>query len=339
MPKQDRHIHEGNAANRDMIVMTAPLFLMAFFYYGPRVLVLALLAVVTARLTDRLASMLRARRYDKTENSSVVFALLIVLMMPATVRYRVVIVAVLVAVLVGKEAFGGYRSYPFNPAAVGICVASVSWPEDMFRYPPPQNWMLQTNLPFDQLLRLWRFTDVSLMEGPSTTLRGGGLPKIGVWDLLLGNYGGPLGVCCVLVVASCALYLLAKKRLPLAAPVSFMAVVVLISFLFPRYTEISWATFPQDIEIRLQVVKFESLTGALLFAAMFLVDEPGTLPKNVWSQLIYGTLLGVAAMMFRYFGTFELSTCFAILLVNAVSGYFDRAIVSGLARRKGVPAP
>lgn len=333
MTKPAKIIHEGNALNRDYIGMTVPLYLMAFFYYGPKVLVLALLGVITATLTDRLAARLRSRKFDASENSSIAIALIIVLMMPATVRLRVVVAAVLVAILVGKEAFGGYGSYPFNPAAVGFCVAAVSWPEQMLRYPAPLNWLLQKEWNWPQLWQSWSFEGVSLVEGPSMTLRNGGLPKIDFWNLLLGNYAAPLGASCTLVILACAVYLLVRRRISLVAPLAFMAVIALIAFFFPRYTEISWAEFPFDFWKRMQVVKFETLSGALVFAGVFLISEPGTLPKNKYSRLIYGVLMGVATMMFRYFGTYELGTCFSILLVNAISGYFDRAISSAVAKR------
>jgi electron transport complex protein RnfD len=332
MAKPERKTHEGNALNRDFIAMTAPLFMMAFFFYGPRVLLLALAGLLTAHLTDRFAALLRGRAFDASENSSLVIALVIVLMTPATVRIRVVVVAVLAAVLVGKEAFGGAGTYPFNPAAVGYCVVAVSWPDQMLRYPVPINWMLQSDWSWQALRRVWAFEGVNLMEGSSATLRSGGLPKIDFWSLLLGNHAGPMGVGCVLVVVSCAVYLLVKKRISFIAPAAFVAVVALIAFFFPRYAEINRFTF--DFWLRLQVVKFEVLSGALMFAAVFMVSEPGTLPKNKLSRLIYGVLLGLAAMLFRYYGTYDLGICFAILLVNAISGYFDRAIASGTAKRR-----
>ncbi|NLW79839.1 MAG: RnfABCDGE type electron transport complex subunit D [Ruminococcaceae bacterium] len=339
MSRQTRTLHEGYAANRDFIAMMLPLYLMAFFYYGPRVLALALIAVITARISDRVAAALRRHRYDSTENSSVVIALAIVLMMPATVRFRVVIAAVLIAVLVAKAAFGGWQSYPFNPVAVGFCAATVSWPDEMMHYPAPLNWMLQSSASFDGLWKMWTFDGAALVEGPSATLQAGGLPKIDMWSMLLGNYAGPLGATCTVVIIACAIFLVVKKRMSLVAPLCFLATVALLVFIFPRYSEISFQTLPYDIPQRLQTVAYELLGGAMLFAAVFLIPEPGTLPKNTLSRVIYGVLLGVAALLFRYFGTYELGFCFGMLIVNAVSGYFDRAIAQRPARRKGVIQP
>ena len=325
--------HEGNALNRDFILMTIPLFIMACFFYGPRVLLVAAIAVITARLTDRLAARLRGHQFDSTENSSTVLVLVLVLMLPATVKINVVVASVLVTVLVAKEAFGGYRSYPFNPSAVGFCVAAVSWPDQVLQYPAPTEWFLHKELTFSQLWSVWSFQDVVLAPGPSAVLRTGGLPKIDFWNLLLGNYASPMGVGCTLVIMACALYLIIRKRIPVLAPLSMLGTVAIIAFVFPRYSEILLATWPQDFMLRLQVVKFEGLSGAMVFAAIFLLGEPGTLPKNTISQVIYGVLLGLASMLFRYFGTYELGACFGLILVNAMSGYFDRAVTGWSQRR------
>ncbi len=329
-----KKIHEGNALHRDFIFMTLPVFLMAFFFYGPRTLLLGLVAVSTALLADRVSSVLRGRPHDSSEISSISIALVLVLMMPANVRFIIVVVAVLIAVLVGKEAFGGYGSYPFNPAAVGFCVAAVSWPQEILSYPAPSGWLSRPFPSFERLLSMWSFEGVELVQGPSLTLRNGGLPNIDLWNLLLGNYAGPMGVGCSLVILACAVYLLLRKRMELWAPLFFLGTVAVIAFIFPRYTEISFATWPEDIWVRLQVVKFELFSGAIIFAAVFLASEVGTMPKNWTSQILYGIFLGLATMLFRYFGIYELGVCFGFLLVNAFSGYFDRAVDHLQARRK-----
>lgn len=79
--------------------------------------------------------------------------------MPVTVDIYVLIAAVIAGVLIGKEIFGGYGSYPFNPAAVGYVVAAVSWPEQVFRYPQPY-----TNIP------LWDTSMVPVSSAIEDTL-------------------------------------------------------------------------------------------------------------------------------------------------------------------------
>ena len=114
-------------ANRDIVFMTLPLLALSTYFYGARPAVLCLTAAFTAMLCDHLVAWLRHRPCDKTENSSIPSALVLVLLLPATVHYYVVVVSVAVAILLGKHAFGGYGHYPFNPAAFGYAVAAVSY--------------------------------------------------------------------------------------------------------------------------------------------------------------------------------------------------------------------
>ena len=100
--------------------MTIPLLCMACFLYGLRPLLLCGAALLTGNLCDRLVSLLRRRVYRAGDFSNESFALIIALLMPATVDWYVVIMAVLAGVLIGKEVFGGYGSYPFNPRCCGL---------------------------------------------------------------------------------------------------------------------------------------------------------------------------------------------------------------------------
>lgn len=109
---------------------------MSWYYYGARPVLLLLAALLTAYLCDCALAPLHGTGYQSHEPSSECFAALIVLLMPASISYPIVISAVIVAVLV-KEAFGGEGHYPFHPAAVGVVVAGISWPQDVFSYPIP----------------------------------------------------------------------------------------------------------------------------------------------------------------------------------------------------------
>ena len=57
---------------------------------------------------------------------------------------------------------------------------------------------------------------------------------------------------------------------------------------------------------------------------VFLLCESATAPKNRLARVVYGVLTGFLTMMFRYYGSYELGVCFALLLSNAFSGYLDR---------------
>lgn len=325
-PKGIAPLHEDQGTHTDIVYMCLPLIAMAVFFYGPRPALLCAVAVITANLCDRLVALLRGQKYEKGEWSSEAFALLVTLMMPATASYYMVIIGTLTAVLVGKEAFGGYGAYLFHPAPVGYAVVAVSWSGRMFAYPDTSLFAF---------LPLGSVSGVNLVESPSHMLREGGLPTIDTVDLVLGNYAGPMGTTVLLVILACALFLIHRRRMGLVAPLCFIFACAFMAFFFPRLGDLAFAAPWEHLLERLDVVKYEICTGGVLFAAVFLINDPVTLPKSNASRAVYGLVLGVATMLFRYYGTYETGVCFALLAVGAVSGWMDRAVQRAI-HHKGV---
>lgn len=269
--------------------------------------------MLVGNLCDRLISLLRRRVYQPKDYSNESFALIIALLMPATVDWYVLAAAVLAGVLIGKEVFGGYGSYPFHPAAVGYVVAAVSWPEQVFRYPQPY-----ASIP------LWDASGVAVSSTISDTLRSGGTLNISTLSLGLGEYAAPMGTGAALVLVACGLFLWVQKDIRLSATLSFLITSAVIVFLFPRQVGLDNGPLLMNLAFRLRCVRDELLTGAMLFSAVFLLNEPYTCAHHRRGRILYGVLMGVVTVSFRYFGVYETGVCFALLVVNSISGWMDR---------------
>ena len=107
-----------------------------------------------------------------------------------------------------------------------------------------------------------------------------------------------------------------------------------MAFFYPRVNTLGLELPWQYLDIRLLSLKYEMLSGALVFAAVFLVNEPVTRPKNTRAHFVYGMILGFMTMMFRYFGSYDTGVCFAVLAVNALAGYLDRLFSQKIFRRE-----
>ena len=294
-----------------------PLLCVSCYLYGLRPLLLCGFAVLMGNLCGRLISLLRRRVYQAGDYSNESFALVITLLMPATVDWYVLAAAILAGALIGKEVFGGYGSYPFHPAAVGYAVAAVSWPEQVFRYPAPY-----ANIP------LWDASGVATSSTISDTLRSGGLINISALSLVLGEYAAPMGTGAAIVLVACGLFLWMQKDVRLSASLSFLITAGLIVFFFPRQLGLTEGTaFTAGLVFRLRCVRDEMLTGAMLFSAVFLLNEPYTCAHHRRGRILYGVMVGAFTMGFRYFGVYETGVCFAILAVNSISGWLDRTEV------------
>ena len=298
----------------DICMLSVPLVSMAYFYYGLRPVLMCLYAALLGNLCDRLVSFLRRRKYQPTDWSNESFGLIIALLMPASCPWTVLTMAVLVGILVGKEAFGGYGSYPFHPAAVGYVVAAVSWPQYVMHYPAPGT-----------VLPLGSTAELQLSGGMSNMLRNGGIPSTDILNMLLGNYAGPMGTTAILVLLACGLFLVVRRDTKLYTPLSFLLTCSLVAFLHPRPAIVENAVVAQTVAGRATLMLYELISGAVLFGALFLATEPFTTPReHRGGQVLYGVLLGILTMAFRYFGVYDTGICFATLLVSSVSQWLDR---------------
>ena len=296
----------------DLLWCTVPLIAMSWYYYGPRPLLLMLAGLLTAYLCDCALAPLHGAGYRSHEPSSECFAALIVLMMPASVSYPIVVAAVIIAVLI-KEAFGGEGHYPFHPAAVGMAVAGISWPKNVFTYPVPG-----TQLP------LIGPVNTTLVEGMNATLRAGGLPSASTMNLLTGNVSAGLGTSAALVILACGLFLFVRKRVRLSVLIPFFIFVIGLPWLLPQLNELPAYSLPWTyIRQRVYLEKYVILSGSSLFGSFFLLCEPVTMPDRRMSRIIYGALLGIMTYVFRAYSPYENAVCFALLIVGAVPEWLD----------------
>ena len=115
---QQRELTRTGRYYRHVCWMAVPLLCMSCYFYGLRPLLLCGAAVITGNLCDRLVSLLRRRVYQSNDLSSESFALLIALLMPATVDWYVLIAAVLAGVFIGNRCSGIPSRIPPSPCGM-----------------------------------------------------------------------------------------------------------------------------------------------------------------------------------------------------------------------------
>ena len=286
----------------DMFLALLPIILCASVVYSRRVLLVCGVATITARVVDVAMALLLKKDIDAEDKSSIIAALTFSMMLPVSIPLYIVVVTVSLVVMVGKHIFGGKDVYPFSLAALGMCMAAVNWPEKVFQAVRP---LTKVNF--------WTGEAVNVISG-TELIKLGGLPYISTFDLLLGNHPGAMGMSFLLVVFACGTFLIVNKRITWHVPVTFLITCATFSLLFPRIYGVS----------RLYSLKYEMLCSSVLFFSIFLINEPATTPKNPKAKIIFGFLCGFMTMIFRYFGSYEIGGCFALLLINATVGFWDR---------------
>ena len=156
------------------------------------------------------------------------------------------------------------------------------------------------------------------------TLRSGGILNLNALAIALGEFAAPMGTGAALVILACGLVLWTQKDVHIGASASFLITCGLIAFFFPRQVGLADSPLFSSLLPRLQGIRDELHTGAVLFCAVFLLNEPYTCAHHRLGRILYGALVGAATMGFRYFGVYETGVCFALLAVNSVSALIDR---------------
>lgn len=302
MPRKPAVLHPSFRPSRDFLFVMLPPVAFSVYFYGPRPLIIILIAAATALICDLFNALLRRRPFDVSDISSLLFAETFALLMPAAVDYSIIAVGSACTVIFGKHVFGGYGNYPFPPAALGVSLAAVCWPAQVFGYTPPFTY-----------LGLGFSTDVVTVNSTAHSLSYGGVPSIEIADMVAGNQIGALGATCGIVIISGLALLCAHRAITAHVSASFIAVCGIFAFLFPRIPTGGW-----------QSVLYELFTGAILFCCVFMVSEPSACPKLPLAKIVYGAVAGLFTMLFRYYGQYDFGACFALLLVGPLAGFLDR---------------
>ncbi|WP_045222919.1 RnfABCDGE type electron transport complex subunit D [Desulfonatronum thioautotrophicum] len=315
-----------------------PVIVTATYFFGLRVLAVVAVAMAFAFLTEWFMA---SRRGGKVTQACFVTGALYALALPPNTPFWITAVGIVVGILFGKELFGGFGKNVFNPAIVGRAFVWLSFPLELtnqfvpvFRDFPGGlvHWSMATaeKLP-EYLYQASReighdVVDVMTSATPMVARKAFDY-EIGAMDLFLGSIGGffqygeqtlllgagSMGEVSAAAILVGAIYLLYTKtaqwRLMLPPIIGASALC-----LFLRYGLGVDAVPP---------LEFTLFSGALLYAAVFMVTEPVSAPKLPASQWIYGLFIGMMIVFFRAYGIFAGAVAFSILLGNMLAPSLD----------------
>ena len=295
--RQKKHLGKtpGKVFHFDALLMLLPLCVMAVYYYGTGALA-RILACMAAGVVCEIAGawIMRCPR-DVSDCSALFIGAATALMLPADIPYFVALSGTAFAVVVVKLPLGGTQSVPFVPTAAGFAFMTLCWPDRVFRYPA-----IGTGSEYVQGISLAGMLHSGTSIRPNT---------VNIFDILIGNFPGPMGASCVLVLAAGMIYLAVRYRRAIVNTLSFLLAAAIMALLFPRIYAGS---------VRLTSLLMELCSGLLIFAAVFFVTDPAISPRKIGHRFLYGFFSGIVCMLLRYFSNFEDSVCFGILIADAV---------------------
>ncbi len=301
---------ENRLASRsaDLLLVLLPLTVWGIYLFGFRVLTLTCLSVLSCFLFRFLAALLFRESYDGADLIPAVTGMLLALCLPPTAPLWMPVVGALIAVVLADFCAGRLSEVRLHPVAVAVASLFLISPSGM-------------NLFCEPGTKLSVFGWESGFTGPTVstaarTLFEGNLPKLSIGGMFVGLRAGTVGEVSALLILMGAVYLLYRKILRPGLFSSFLLTVAILSYLFPALAIAS------DM-IALRFAVYQLLSGNLLFCAVFLTAEGGSLPRTGRGALAAGVIGGVAAFLIRRFIGPGIGPLCAVMILNLLSRPLD----------------
>ncbi|MBO5383927.1 MAG: RnfABCDGE type electron transport complex subunit D [Ruminococcus sp.] len=253
----------------DIMITLLALELMSYFYYGVRAIVLGGVCIAAAFISEVISLRLMHRKFTADDLTCTSDALIISLMMPAVMDFKIAAVASVFAVVVVKNIFGGRTNMIFSPAAAAYVFVLTSWGKNLLSYTEPH---VKTGV-FEQ--------PDELVNSASSVFNLSGKLSYTDFELLLGNFTGPCGAASILLLLVAAVILIFRKDISAGAFIGTIFGTVLFAYLTPMSV------------IRSDSVKYTLVTNMVLFAAVYIVSDRRIAPKRDYYAFFYGLFIAV----------------------------------------------
>jgi len=295
------HIGSG-IAERNLHILYAALpalLLGGVFRFGIPAIGVVCLSVATAMIWELIMNRVMNRPISIGDGNAALIGLLFAMLLPATAPWWLVITGTFVAIVIGKQIFGGIGGNAFNPVALAVAILMVSW-KDYFDF---NNMLLNYDTDF-------------VMAYPLATLKNFGpaaMDQYAISDFLLGRQSGGIGATFGIGLILGGVYLMIRGFIRWEISVSFVAGVFITAMLFNMADPARYAAPLVHI-----------FTGYTLIGAIFLATEDSSSPVNFVPMLIYGAAGGLMTVLIRNIGAYIDGTILAILVINLINPLLDK---------------
>lgn len=280
----------------DVIIALMPSLIAAVAIFGPRVLAVTATTVITCVLSEFVARKVMKRSTTIGDLSAVVTGVILAFNLPVGIPLWMAAIGSVFAIVVVKQFFGGIGQNFANPAITARIVMLLSFGSAMGNWTAPLSWK----------------TDAVSTATPLALLKAGeALPS--KLDMFLGLRGGCLGETCALALMLGGLYLMIRRVISPAIPLSFVGTVAVIMLIKGH----------GDLDF----VAYELMGGGLLLGAIFMATDYSTSPLNTKGRIIFGIGCGLLTSVMRLFTQMPEGVSFAILLMNLLVPHIERLTV------------
>ena len=294
--------HNGNRVTErsyHTILAALPAVILGIHYFGIPAARVICLAVASAMLWELAVNLVSRRPITIGDGNAALIGLVFGMLLPATMPWWAVVTGTFLAIVIGKEIFGGIGSNAFNPAAVAVAIMMVSW-KDLFNF---DGMLLNYDLDFAAAYPI----------AAAKHFGAEGIKSFNIWDLFIGKQIGGIGATFGLGLVAGGVYLIIRGFIRWEIPLSFIAGIYLTALLFHMADPVLYVN-----------PAFHLVSGYTLIGAFFLATEDSSSPVNFVPMLIYGATGGLMTVLIRNIGVYVDGVILAILIINLIQPLLDK---------------
>ncbi len=317
----------------DVLIALLPAVVGSVVFFGFYALFLEVLSVAAAVGAEALYNVITKRDQTIGDCSAVVTGLLLALNLPVSVPFYVPIIGSAFAIIFVKMLFGGIGKNFANPAIAGRIFLLLAWASMMTAYVKPITWTDGDAFVYFRCILKGRegLLDVAALSTatPLASLRteAAGLD---IFNMFFGEIGGSLGETSALLLLLGGVYLIVRRVIDWRVPVTFIGTVAVFALIYG-------AAKGQALDYILPSI----FGGGLFLGAFFMATDYSTSPNTKLGLTVFAFGCGIITSLIRFFGSYPEGVSFAILLMNIVTPYIDKAFVPrpfGYQPKKGAKA-
>ena len=229
------------------------------------------------------------------------------LILPINTPISIIIFGSFMASIVGKMLFGGFGNNIFNPALIGRLFIITTYAMVI-----SNNGGYLNTYEVDTISGATPLSNVSMVTGIGNyeTLVE---PYGSLFDFFVGTIPGALGETSALLCLIGFIYLTFTKTIKWKIPVFYISTVFLMT-MSVGFLGGEGLWYPT----------FQVLSGGLLFGAVFMATDPVTSPTTPFGQVLYGIMLGILTVVFRYLTPYPEGVLTSILTMNMLVFIIDK---------------
>lgn len=301
-----------------------PAALFAVYNFGFKALLIIVLCVVSAVFFEWAFLKIAGRPNMAFDGSAAVTGLILALNLPSTIPWWMAIIGSMIAVVVGKQVYGGLGANIFNPALIARVFMLISWPVQMTFFPEPTPLIGALTGPTPWAESAAKVIDATTKATPLSAIKMNILTNLPITDalkgynikeLFFGLHGGSMGEVSIIALLFGAAILFYKKYITWHIPITYILTVAILSTIFNFMDPLRHAP-----------PLYHLFSGGLFLGAFFMATDMVTSPVTHKGMIVFGFGCGLLTILIRAFGAYPEGVSFAILLMNLVTPVIDMYI-------------